>query len=64
VIKRGDACLCIHRFLAILKYAPYRTWYEDELCQAKRMDGVVVAYAYEISNSAKYRIRECTMKLW
>jgi hypothetical protein len=62
--KRGNACACIHRFLTVLKYAPYRTWYEDELCQPKRMGDVIVAYAYEITNGEKYRIGECIMILW
>jgi len=62
--KRGDACACIHRFLTMLKYAPYRTWYEDELCQVRRVNDTVIAYAYEISGDLKYRIGECMMKLW
>jgi hypothetical protein len=62
--KRGDPCRCIHKFLSVLKHKPYQTYYEDELCQVRRMGDVVMAYAYEISNGAKYRIRECTMKLW
>jgi hypothetical protein len=62
--KRGDACICIHRFLTILKYAPYRMWYEDGLCQAKRTNDVIMAYAYEISNGTKYIIGECMMRLW
>jgi len=62
--KRGDACACIHRFLTMLKYAPYRMWYEDELCQVRRVGDVIVAYAYEMPNGAKYKIGECTMALW
>ena len=62
--KRGDACVCIHRFLAILKYAPYCTWHEDELCQVKRINEVIVAYVYEMANGVKHRIGECMMKLW
>jgi hypothetical protein len=62
--KRGDACACIHRFLTVLKYAPYRTWYEDEVCQVKRVGNAVVVYAYEVSNGTKYKIAECAMALW
>jgi hypothetical protein len=62
--KRGDACICIHRFLSVIQYKPYQTWYEDELCQVKRLYDTVVAYAYEITNGAKYRIGECMMELW
>jgi len=64
MIKREDPCNCIHKFLSLLKHKPYQTHYEDELCQVRRMDGVLVAYAYEVSSDARYKIRECIMTLW
>jgi hypothetical protein len=64
MIVRGDACDCVHRFLSVLRYKPYQTQYEDELCQARRVNNAIVAIAYEISNGAKYRIGECVMSLW
>jgi len=62
--KKGNSCICMCRFLSILRCKPDILSREDELFTVKRFSDEVAAYSYRVSNDGKHKIEDCIIKLW